>query len=616
MQTLQILCGVLDACDDLAKRSMDSDSNSEWRPVVSRKPGFYDSPTVRLHLPTEAGDTTRWMTEIYHKKSLLLPAAQQLVSGSYDVAELDALIRPGSLVDAYFSLDPYNYHQNAGIRLVAKKLIYLTHSSDMVSTGDRPEIAFFDLETTIPTRQGQGYAILEFGSILVCPKKLVELESYETLVRPHDLSLISTLSVRANGISADDVVSAPAFSDIADRVYDILHGRVWAGHNILRFDCVRLREAYAQINRPPPEPKGTIDSLALLTQRFGRRAGNMKMATLAAYFGLGRQSHRSLDDVRLNLEVLKYCATVLFLESSLPDIFTDNNWASLNSTTSYRYDGRSTREGTGSNTNALPSSRNIENYTFPPNPTFSVVTPGEQVPTPVDTGSARSDPFQMGHFVDEMESESLQSNEAMVAESSTTTPSDAVSNRTEFIEPDEVSIASITAAVVPFFNGYQKIQMLHRDIPMQIRCDGMMVRFGLSTKYVDHAGRARLSFVVDGNSSNLCGVLDACDDIAKRFVDSDSNSEWRPVVSRKPGFYDSPTLTHCSRRYHQMDDRDIPQEIIVIATPNSFSYDVAELDALIRPGFLVDAYFSLDPYNYQQNAGIRLVAKKLIVHTN
>ncbi|TYG43695.1 hypothetical protein ES288_D11G038700v1 [Gossypium darwinii] len=48
----------------------------------------------------------------------------------------------------------------------------------------------------------------------------------------------------------------------------------------------------------------------------------MKMETLANYFGLGKQTHRSLDDVRMNLEVLKYCATVLFLESSLPDIFT------------------------------------------------------------------------------------------------------------------------------------------------------------------------------------------------------------------------------------------------------------------------------------------------------
>nr|DAD21890.1 TPA_asm: hypothetical protein HUJ06_023353 [Nelumbo nucifera] len=50
-----------------------------------------------------------------------------------------------------------------------------------------------------------------------------------------------------------------------------------------------------------------------------------QMATLAAYFGLGQQKHRSLDDVRMNFEVLKNCATVLFLESSLPDVLGSNS---------------------------------------------------------------------------------------------------------------------------------------------------------------------------------------------------------------------------------------------------------------------------------------------------
>ena len=94
----------------------------------------------------------------------------------------------------------------------------------MGSSEDRYEIAFFDVETTIPTRPGMGHAILEFGSILVCPRKLVELNSYSTLVRPTDLSLISSLSVRCNGITRDAVLLAPTFGDIADRVYDILHG--------------------------------------------------------------------------------------------------------------------------------------------------------------------------------------------------------------------------------------------------------------------------------------------------------------------------------------------------------------------------------------------------------
>ncbi|XP_059641832.1 protein NEN1 isoform X2 [Cornus florida] len=383
----------------------------------------------------------------------------------------------------------------------------------MVSSGDRSEIAFFDVETSVPTRPGQGFAILEFGAILVCPKKLVELESYSTLVRPIDLSLISSLSVRCNGITRDAVVSSPSFGDIADRVYDILQGRIWAGHNILRFDCARIREAFAEINRKPPEPKGTIDSLALLTQRFGRRAGDMKMATLATYFGLGQQTHRSLDDVRMNLEVLKYCATVLFLESSLPDIFTANSWVSPNATTRSRSNGKASLEGTELNKN---------------------------------------------------------------------TPSSSA----------------------------------------KVFCAGLKVRFGMSTKFVDYAGRPRFSFVVDASPS-LCRVLDKCDNLAQKSSgDSGSNSEWRPVVARKAGFLNSPTI-----RLHlpTVADGDVTRWITEIYQKESstsaqklvFSrFDVAELDALIAPGALVDAYFSIDTYDYQQNAGIRLVAKKLVVHSS
>lgn len=487
----------------------------------------------------------------------------------------------------------------------------------MVSSIDRSEIAFFDLETTVPTRQGQGFAILEFGSILVCPRKLVELESYETLVRPHDLSLISTLSVRANGITADAVVSAPTFSEIADKVYDILHGRIWAGHNIIRFDCVRLREAFAQINRPPPEPKGTIDSLALLTQRFGRRAGNMKMATLADYFGLGKQSHRSLDDVRMNLEVLKYCATVLFLESSLPDIFTENSWVSPNATTRNRSNGNGALERPGPSTSPPSSSTNTQNPNSPPkleanHPIFSLAS----------SGVGQPDPFDLGPLVDKIENEPIQPNEAMEEEPPTTAESAAITETTEFLDPNEVSIPSVTISLVPFFRGPQKIQILHRNTPLQIRCNALKIRFGISTKFVDQAGRPRLSFVVDAPPT-LCGVLDACDNIAKRFVDSDSNSEWRPVVSRKPGFYNSPTVrlqlptvaegdsARWITEIYQKELSSLSVERVMFSR-----YDVAELEVLIRPGSLVDACFLLDPYDYRQSAGIRLVAKKLIVDSN
>lgn len=183
-------------------------------------------------------------------------------------------------------------------------------------------IVFFDLETNVPNRAGQRFWVLEFGSIVVCPHKLIELESFTTLIKPKDLSVVALRSGRFGGITRDAIVDAPEFEQVAEKIYSILHGRIWAGHNIRRFDCIRIKEAFAEIGKPAPVPVGIIDSLGVLTEKFGRRAGNMKMASLATYFGLGEQKHRSLDDVRMNLEVLKHCATVLFLESSLPSVLS------------------------------------------------------------------------------------------------------------------------------------------------------------------------------------------------------------------------------------------------------------------------------------------------------
>lgn len=141
------------------------------------------------------------------------------------------------------------------------------------------EIVFFDLETTVPNKSGQRFWVLEFGAIVVCPRKLVELESYCTLIKPTDLSAVAIRSGRCDGITRESVANAPSFEDVSDKIFSILDGRIWAGHNIQRFDCVRIKEAFADIGRPPPVPVGIIDSLGVLSEKFGKRAGNMKVCT-------------------------------------------------------------------------------------------------------------------------------------------------------------------------------------------------------------------------------------------------------------------------------------------------------------------------------------------------
>ncbi|KAJ8550674.1 hypothetical protein K7X08_000044 [Anisodus acutangulus] len=512
----------------------------------------------------------------------------------------------------------------------------------MVTGEDRSDIAFFDVETTIPTRTGHGYALLEFGAILVCPRKLVEQHSYSTLVRPSDLSLISTLSVLCNGITREAVTSAPSFADIADKVFDILHGRIWAGHNILKFDCPRIREAFAGINKPAPEPKGTIDTLALLTGRFGRRAGNMKMASLATYFGLGRCElkafgdmfltldidvflFRSLDDVRMNFEVLKYCATVLFLESSLPDILTDNSWVSPNAAVRRsRTNGNTTPEGVGSSVDTPSSSVKIETpmisvaeaHIESDNPLSPLVSRNVQVPDILETNSSRPDPFNLVQFND-MEEEPASDSQ----DSSASTATGGYIGCTNFLEPDNISISSVSLSLSPLYRGIQKIQILHNNAELQVCSRCLKVRFGISTRFVNYAGRPRLSFVVDA-SSELCQLLDAIDNLAQKLTeDTGSMSEWRPVVNRKPGFMNCPTIR---LNLPTVVDGNISRWVTEIYQKESsttqklmFSrFDVAELDSGITPGTILDAYFSVDSYDYQQIAGIRLVARKLIVHSS
>lgn len=213
-----------------------------------------------------------------------------------------------------------------------------------VSKAEAPEIVFFDIETTVPSRAERRFWVLEFGGMVICPHKLVEIESYCTLIRPGDLSVVPLKSTRTGGITREAVSKAPSFDEVADKIYEMLDGRIWAGHNIQRFDCHRIKEVFADIGRPPPKPVALLDSLGLLSHKFGRRAGDLKMATLGNYFGLGQQKHRSLDDVRMNLEILKSCATVLLLESSLPNVL-GNKWQQGSSTitTRSRFNGDNRR---------------------------------------------------------------------------------------------------------------------------------------------------------------------------------------------------------------------------------------------------------------------------------
>lgn len=47
---------------------------------------------------------------------------------------------------------------------------------------------------------------------------------------------------------------------------------------------MRIRDAFAGIGHSPPEPKAIIDSLSLLSQKFGKRAGDMKVSLFLIFY--------------------------------------------------------------------------------------------------------------------------------------------------------------------------------------------------------------------------------------------------------------------------------------------------------------------------------------------
>lgn len=225
-------------------------------------------------------------------------------------------------------------------------------------------------------------------------------------------------------------------------------------------------------------------------------------------------------------------------ESSLPDIFTENCWVSPNAVT------RSRSKDSASVTSPQTKDQN--------HPIFSLTTSNTKVAVPrfANSSTVQSDTFSFRDLQDEINRESIRTDVAMnekamqhsPASSASSSVPQSCSSSIAVLEPGKISISSIDGSVVPSYRGIQRIELLHEGFPFQLQCSGLKVRFGITTKFADSAGRPRLNIVVDPSES-LCNVLDACDNVARKLSsESGSSSDWRSVVIRKEGFFNYPTI--------------------------------------------------------------------------
>eukprot|EP01097_Dermamoeba_algensis_P009426 TRINITY_DN662_c1_g1_i1.p1 TRINITY_DN662_c1_g1~~TRINITY_DN662_c1_g1_i1.p1 ORF type:complete len:413 (+),score=140.99 TRINITY_DN662_c1_g1_i1:43-1281(+) len=193
---------------------------------------------------------------------------------------------------------------------------------DLSSSGEKrnatSELVFFDIETTFVDRE-----IIEFAAIVLHRSGLYELESFTTLVHSQK---VSQASIDCNGITSSMLQNAPKFEAVADKIYSILNGRIWSGHNIVNFDNPVIKKEFEKIGREAPTPSFCVDTYPLLKKKFGTRAGNMKLASLGLYFGLGKETHRALEDIRMNIEVMKRASLTLLLEDSFNIDLTDESF--------------------------------------------------------------------------------------------------------------------------------------------------------------------------------------------------------------------------------------------------------------------------------------------------
>lgn len=178
------------------------------------------------------------------------------------------------------------------------------------------DILFFDLETTGFSQNTDG--IIEIAACVVDPVTLKVKDTFNTFVNPG--ITISEKITQITSITNDDVRHAPteemAFNSFKDFVSKYTIG-TYAGHNIDAFDMKWMHSRNERFNLGLNLDVETIDTLkvvkdiaktgALKGYNFTTKTGraSFKLEYLMAYFNLGEQNHRAIDDVKNNIIVYK-----------------------------------------------------------------------------------------------------------------------------------------------------------------------------------------------------------------------------------------------------------------------------------------------------------------------
>lgn len=183
-------------------------------------------------------------------------------------------------------------------------------------------VVFFDFETggltpAHPNTQLAAAAV-RLGTFEI-------LEEFERKIQ-FDPAKCDPEALRINGYTPEAWIGAQPESVVVEHFDDFLRrhlslrkvskrtGRPYdvamlAGHNVADFDCPRLQAAFKRANRFLPaglfEALDTKHAARWLFVTGGYEIENVRLETLARYFGLDEQEHDAMSDVRLNIEVAR-----------------------------------------------------------------------------------------------------------------------------------------------------------------------------------------------------------------------------------------------------------------------------------------------------------------------
>jgi len=159
-------------------------------------------------------------------------------------------------------------------------------------------IVFFDLETTginVTTDR-----IIEICMIKENPDGTTE-ELYSKL-NPEPV-MISAEATAVHGITNEDLVGEPKFSELADRIIEFIDGCAIGGYNIIRFDLPLLLEELVRCGKPYNFKKHQIfDSYRIWTKSETRTL----TGAVKRYLGEDHTyAHQAKADVEATAKILK-----------------------------------------------------------------------------------------------------------------------------------------------------------------------------------------------------------------------------------------------------------------------------------------------------------------------